>query len=186
MGHLAAYIMITLDGFYEGPNQEFDFWQGLDGEFEQFSFEQLQLADVLVFGHKTYAGMAQYWPSLDAIQSNPKVAPLMNDKSKILVSASAKTANWQSSTIITSMNGLREEKSKCTKNFLILGSPSLTANVAQAGQLDELRIMINPIAIGTGKSLFQTLIQPMPLKLVQTRIFESGNVLLTYRPLVAG
>ena len=179
MGSLASFIMITLDGFYEGPNQEFDFWQAFDSVFDEFSTQQLADADALVFGRKTYDGMSQYWPTDDAIRANPMVAELMNSKPKLMVSSSGATADWNQSTIVRTLAELSDAKSQ-VERLLILGSPCLTANAAQAGLLDELRIMINPIAIGSGKSLFNKMLERLPLNLAQTRAFASGNVLLIY------
>jgi dihydrofolate reductase len=68
------------------------------------------------------------------------------------------------------------------KDLAVLGSPNLTVSLLGMGLVDELRVMVNPVALGDGKSLFRSSKQELGLKLLQTRTFRSGNVLLTYRP----
>ena len=76
-----------------------------------------------------------------------------------------------------------EIKAAPGKGVLVIGSAHLTANLAQAGVLDELRVMIFPIVLGQGRSLFEDLKDRVSLTLLRVRQFDSGNLLLTYRPL---
>ena len=92
MRRLYSFLMVTLDGFYEGPNQEFDFWTD-DGEFREFSVGQLNDTDILLFGRMTYAGMASYWPTPGAHEDDPVVAELMNTLPKIVVSTTLESAD---------------------------------------------------------------------------------------------
>ena len=77
MRKLYSFMVITLDGFYEGPNGEFD-WPNVDQEFNEFAIEQLHDSDLLLFGRVTYEGMAAHWPTPAARQDDPEVAALMN------------------------------------------------------------------------------------------------------------
>lgn len=183
MRTLASYISTSLDGFYEGPNQEFDFFVN-DKDFTDFSVEQLDHAEGLVFGRVTYTGMAGYWPSAEAVRDNPEVAPRMNALPKVVVSSTLESATWSRSTILRDdvATGIRALKSEPGRELLVLGSPSLTGSLAQLGLLDELRIMVNPVTIGDGKSLFRSMEHRLHLQLLHVRPFDSGNVLLTYRP----
>lgn len=182
MRTLVSFIMTTLDGFYEGPNQEFDFWLASDGEFDAFSVEQLDSADTLVFGRMTYEGMAGYWPSPEASRDNPAVASRMNAMPKVVVSSTLARTSWNGSTLLRDLEGMRILKSNPGGELLVLGSPCLTANLAHLGLLDELRIMVNPVALGDGKSLFLSMQSRLRFQLLNARTFASGNVLLTYRP----
>ncbi len=74
-----------VDGYYEGPDQELDFWI-VDDEFAEFSTEQLDEVDTLVFGRVTYGGMAAYWPTPAAKEQDPQLAARMNGLPKIVVS----------------------------------------------------------------------------------------------------
>jgi dihydrofolate reductase len=82
---LYSFLMVTLDGFYEGPNQEFDFWT-TDQEFYRFAAAQLHDSDLLIFGRVTYEGMAGYWPTQGAREDDPVIAELMNTLPKVVVS----------------------------------------------------------------------------------------------------
>lgn len=182
MRHLAAYLSISLDGFYEGPNQEFDFFVN-DEDFTDFSVEQLDHAGALVFGRVTYTGMAGYWPSAEAVRDNPELAPRMNALPKVVISSTLEEATWSGTRIVRSEleAGVRALKSEPGEELLVLGSPMLTGSLAQLGLLDELRIMVNPVTIGDGKSLFNSMDGRVHLELLNVRPFDSGNVLLTYR-----
>lgn len=182
MRTLASYIGISLDGFYEGPAQEFDFFV-VDDEFIQFSAEQLDAAGTLIFGRTTYQGMAEYWPTPDAMRDSPAVAERMNSTPKIVVSSTLTSADWSPTEVVDdAAAGIGTLKTDDGQDLLVLGSPALTANLAHLGLLDELRIMVNPVALGAGKSLFHSMHDRLDLRLLDTHVFSSGNVLLTYRP----
>ena len=181
MSRIAAFIMVTIDGYYEGPEQAFDFW--VTGEdFDAFSVAQLDGAAGLVFGRHTYTGMAQYWPMDDAAAAAPEIAHRMNTLPKLVVSQRLVQTSWQPTTIVRTITDLAAHANAGTGELLVLGSPTLTASLAEAGLLDELRIMINPVAIGAGESIFQSLTGRLRLSLIATRAFSSGNLLLSYAP----
>jgi dihydrofolate reductase len=180
---LYSFIVVTLDGFYEGPNGEFD-WPNVDEEFNEFGIEQLHDSDLLLFGRRTYEGMASYWPTEAAQQDDPVVAELMNTLPKVVVSTTLASADWGDTTVVG--GNVAEEITKLKqqpgKGIAIMGSPTLTHGLIQMGLLDELRVLVNPIVLGDGHSLFRTAGDRLRLELRQTRTFSSGNVLLTYRP----
>jgi dihydrofolate reductase len=179
---LYSFMVVTLDGFYEGPNGEFD-WPNVDQEFNDFGIEQLHDTDLLVFGRATYDGMAGYWPTPAARQDDPVVAELMNTLPKVVVSTTLASADWNNSRVVA--GDLAEELTKLKqqpgKGIAIFGSPSLTVSLIELGLVDELRVLVNPIVLGDGRSLFRTTRDRPRLELLQTRTFRSGNVLLTYR-----
>jgi dihydrofolate reductase len=180
---LYSFMMVTLDGFYEGPNQEFH-WPNVDQEFNEFAVGQLHDTDILLFGRVTYAGMASYWPTQGAREDDPVVADLMNTMPKIVVSITLQSADWNNTTLVGA--NVAEELSRLKpqpgKDLAILGSPNLTVSLLGMGLVDELRVMVNPVVLGDGKSLFRSTKQELKLQLLQTRTFSSGNVLLTYQP----
>ena len=183
MHTLASFIFASLDGFYEGPNGELD-WPIVDQEFNDFATRQLDEADVIAFGRATYEHMAAYWPTEQATANDPAMTSRMNSKEKIVFSTTLTDVTWSGATLIRGeatehipavFAGGREE-------LLVIGSAHLTANVAQAGLLDELRIMVCPIVLGQGRSLFEDLKSRVSLSLIRVRQFDSGNLVLTYRP----
>jgi dihydrofolate reductase len=180
---LYSFMMGTLDGFYEGPNQEFD-WPNVDEEFNRFAAGQLYDTDILLFGRVTYEGMASYWPTQAAREDDPVVAELMNTMPKIVVSTTLESADWHNTTLVG--GNVAEELSKLKqqpgKDLAIMGSPNLTVSLIGMGLVDELRVVVNPVVLGEGKSLFRSTEDRLRLRLLQTRTFSSGNVLLTYHP----
>jgi dihydrofolate reductase len=183
MRTVAAFILTSLDGFHEGPNAEFD-WPIVDEEFKAFALRQLDEADVLGFGRATYEHMAAYWPSDQANTGDPAIASRMNGKPKLVFSTTLGHAHWAGTSIIGGDAGeqMRDIKTAGDGELLVIGSAHLTAGLAVAGVLDELRIMVCPVLLGQGRSLFEDLKERVALRLSDVRTFDSGNVLLTYQP----
>ncbi|HEX2374642.1 MAG TPA: dihydrofolate reductase family protein, partial [Actinomycetota bacterium] len=140
--------------------------------------------DLLLFGRKTYEGMASYWPTPAAREDDPAVAELMNTLPKIVVSTTLTSADWSNTRLVN--ENVAEEIAKLKqepgKGLAVMGSPSLTVSLLGMGLVDELRVMVHPVLLGGGRSLFQSIDGRRSLELRQTRTFSSGNVLLTYRP----
>jgi dihydrofolate reductase len=183
MRTLASFIFISVDGFYEGPNGELD-WSNVDAEFNDFAVRQLDAADTLGFGRATYEHMAAHWPTEQAKANDPAITCRMNDKEKLVFSRTLTDACWSRTTVVRgeAAEHIRTIKAVAGKELLVIGSAHLTANLAQAGLLDELRVMICPIVLGQGRSLFEDLRGRVSLTLLRVRQFDSGNLVLTYRP----
>ena len=180
---LFAFLVTTADGYYEGPNREFD-WPVVDDEFNEFSIAQLEEIDTLVFGRNTYEAMASYWPTPLAEQDDPVVAAKMNGLPKIVVSSTLKEPTWANTRLISENvnEEIAELKQRSGKALAIFGSSDLTVRLMEAGLVDELRIMIHPVILGAGRSVFRTSDRRFGLKLLDVRQFDSGNVLLRYQP----
>lgn len=182
MRKVVVFLMMTVDGYIAGPSGEID-WHVVDDEFQTFASDQLNAVDGLLFGRVTYEGMARYWPSPAAIENDPIVAAQMNMKPKMVFSRALEKAEWNNTRVIR--DHLAEELTKLKqlpgKDLLILGSSNLSASLIDLGVLDECRIMVNPVVLGHGKSLFQAIQEQSRLKLLETRAFRSGNVLLSYQ-----
>jgi dihydrofolate reductase len=183
MHTLASFIFISLDGFYEGQNGESD-WPIVDREFNDFAARQLDEVDMIAFGRATYEHMAAYWPTDQAKANDPAMTSRMNNKEKIVFSTTLTDVNWSGSTLIRgeATEHIPTVMAGAGKELLVIGSAHLTANLAQAGLLDELRIMVCPIVLGQGRSLFEDLKHRVSLSLLRVRQFDSGNLVLTYRP----
>lgn len=184
MRTLYSFVMATLDGFFEGPDRELD-WHHADEEFEEFAVSQLRDTDVLLFGRVTYEGMAEFWPTPAAKEEAPGIAELMNGLPKLVFSTTLAAADWSNTRLVGQhvAQEIRTLKEQPGRSLGVLGSPTLTAGLVRMGLLDELRVMVNPVALGAGRSLLAGLDRAVELELLQTRTFRSGNVLLTYRPL---
>ena len=181
MRTLASFIITSLDGFYAGPNGEFD-WPIVDEEFDDFAVRQLDQADTLGFGRATYEHMAAHWPTDRSQANDPAITSRMNTKPKLVFSTTLEQASWSNTTIMAgeAVDHIGTMKTAPGGDLLVLGSAHLTAHFAAAGVLDELRIMVCPIALGQGRSLVEDLKDRVVFGLAQVRQFDSGNVLLTY------
>lgn len=185
MGKLAAFLMVSLDGYFEGSKPWDLEWHNVDDEFNDFAIAQLDTTDTLIFGRLTYQGMAAYWQSREAIDEDPEVASRMNRAPKIVVSRTLDRAEpeWANTRLLKTDAGeeLSRLKERTKRDLLVLGSSRLTASLMQAGALDELRIIVNPVVLGTGHPILERA-GKLSLRLLNARTFKSGNVLLTYTP----
>jgi dihydrofolate reductase len=183
MRTVASFIFSSLDGFSEGLRGEIDFLP-IDAEFNEFAIRQLDEADILGFGRATYEHMAAYWPTEQAEANDPAITSRMNGMQKLVFSTTLTSANWSGTTLLRgeATEHIHEIKAGAGKELLLLGSAHLTANLMQAGLLDELRVMVCPVVLGQGRSLFEGLDKRVSLTLVRVRQLQSGNLVLTYRP----
>ncbi len=179
MGSITAFIMVTVDGCFEGVDGAFDFWT-VDEEFERFSDGQLDHFDTLVFGRRTFEGMAEFWPTRDAIEASPDTARRMNTKPKLVVSRTLTSVEWSPTDIVGTVDELARRRD-ADGSMLVLGSPHLVGSLLEGELVDELRLMMNPVAVG-GTSLAKAFSGRVDLDLVDVERFESGNALLRYRP----
>lgn len=183
MRKVFLFMMVTLDGFFEGPNQDIS-WHNVDEEFNEFAIQQLDELDTLLFGRVTYEVMASFWPTQFALENDPIVAGKMNAIPKVVFSRTLEKAEWHNTRLVK--EHIAEEVSKLKqqpgKDLAIFGSSDLTVSLLEMGLVDELRIMVNPVVLGSGKALFHGIHDKLNLKLLKTKTFGSGNVLLYYQP----
>jgi dihydrofolate reductase len=183
MSKLILFNLATLDGFFAGPNGEID-WHNVDEEFNDFAIEQLSSVGGLIFGRVTYQMMVSYWPTPEAIASDPIVARKMNELPKIVFSKTLDGADW-SNTRLVKRDAAQEAtqlKGRPGKDLFIFGSANLAATFTRAGLIDEYRVIVNPLVLGKGQSLFQGVGHQLNLRLLNIRTFRNGNVLLYYAP----
>jgi dihydrofolate reductase len=183
MRKLRAFNFITLNGYFKGPNGDTS-WHKHGGEEEnKYAEEGAQSKSTLLFGRVTYKMMASYWPTAMAIENNPIVANGMNEAEKIVFSKTLKKADWKNTLIVTNAEEeIRKMKKAKGNDMTILGSGSIITQLAQAGLIDEFQLMVDPIALGAGTTLFKNISPPLHLKLTNTKAFKSGVVLLCYEP----
>ena len=178
-------MMVSLDGYFEGPEHDLS-WHVVDAEFGEFAQKQMREADTILFGRRTYQLMESFWPTKAGLEGDPTVAKLMNEMPKVVVSESLQnvqeTKIWQHVQLIN--NDIRDTiialKKQKGGNIILFASSNLCVSLLEWGLLDEIRIMINPVVIGKGTSLFYGLKKRVSFKLITTRNFTSGNILLTY------
>ncbi len=183
MAQLSVFVFITLDGYYKGLNEDIS-WHKHGPEESEFSEENLQSGNMLLFGRKTYEMMANFWPTPMAQELYPIVAAGMNKAEKIVFTKTLQKANWQNTRIISEniFDEIRKLKQIPGRNMTILGSGNLIGQLAEEGLIDAYQIMVDPVAIGDGTPLFKNIKSPLNLKLTGTRTFKNGEALLNYIP----
>jgi dihydrofolate reductase len=183
MRKLILFNMTTLDCFFADSSGAID-WHVVDEEFHAFGLQQLDSADTLLFGRVTYQLMAGYWPTEAAIQRDPLIAAKMNQTTKVVFSRTLDRVAWANSRLVKekAVEEVARLKQQPGKDMLIFGSANLAATLTQSRLIDEYRMMVVPMALGSGRPLFQDIEGRLPLRLLNTRAFRSGNVLLAYQP----
>lgn len=183
MRKLFAFNLISLDGFFEGPNQDIN-WHNVDEEFNEFAIEQISAVGALLFGRVTYQLMESYWPTADALKNDPVIAGIMNSVPKLVFSRTLEKAEWNNTRIVK--ENIEQEilnlKKQPGKDMAVFGSADLLSTLMQMDLVDEHRVMVNPLLLGKGNPLFKNMDEKIDLRLVKTRTFQSGNVLLYYEP----
>jgi dihydrofolate reductase len=179
MRKIILYNLISIDGFFAGANGEID-WHNVDDEFNEYAAAFLRSLDTLIFGRVTYQLMENYWPSAPT----DEIADKMNSLAKIVFSRTLPKVEWTNSRLVKEINieEISQWKQQAGKDMAIFGSGSLVSTFAAHGQIDEYRLIVNPVALGSGKPLFQGLHDRLNLSLRETKTFASGNVLLCYQP----
>lgn len=175
--------MVSLDGYFEGADHDIS-WHNADNiEFKEFSLRQLDDVDTLLFGRRTYDTMAEYWQSVEALDTDSETARRMNELYKIVFTNSEVANEWQNAEISQNVvERIMQLKQAPGKDIAVLGSSNLCVTLLRENLIDEIRVMVNPTVLGEGTPLFQGIKHPYEFMLTNTTAYASGNVLLTYKP----
>ena len=181
MRKVVASEFVSLDGVVESPEKwHFPYFNDQMGDAIGTA---MAASDAMLMGRVLYEEWAAFWPDQDP-DENP-VAARMNGVRKYVVSTTLEEPlEWQNSTLIG--DNVAEEISKLKeqpgKDISISGSPTLVRSLLQDGLLDELRLMLHPIVVGSGKRLFEDGGDQKALQLVDSKTFSTGVLYLTYQP----
>jgi dihydrofolate reductase len=175
--------LMSLDGFMAGPEGEID-WFVVDKEFDAYAKELFDGVDTLLFGRVTYQLMASFWPTPAADAEDPFITERMNSLAKVVFSTTLEKAEWQNTRLVRTnpVEEISRLKRQPGANLMIFGSGTLLAALAPAGLIDEYRIVVNPVVLGSGKPLFNDIKERIGLQLLKTRTLSCGDVILYYVP----
>lgn len=181
MRKVILFMMVSVDGFFEGPNHDLS-WHNVDDEMNDFIHEQNSTISTILFGHRTYEMMAEFWLSEEALSTDKETAIFMTDTEKVVFSHRYFNPEWKNTTVITDKiaDKIKKLKESPGKHIAIFGSNNLCVNLIKLGLIDEFRIVVNPVVLGEGTALFKGIDSKLDLKLVGSRSFKSGNVLVNY------
>ncbi len=186
MRKLIAFNHTTLDGYFVSPTGDFTWARNGndDPEYAAFVAENARSGGTLLFGRITYQLMASYWPTPIADQHHPDVAKGMNSMQKVVFSRTLDQATWNNTRLVKDnlVEEVRKMKNESGPGMAIMGSGTIIAQLAAENLIDEYQMMIDPLALGKGRSMFDGIPKQLNLKLARHRIFNNGKVFLTYVP----
>jgi dihydrofolate reductase len=186
MRRLVVFNHVSLDGYFVDQNGDMSWAKSEpnDAEWNAFVAENAQSEGPLLFGRVTYQLMASYWPTPIADQHNPIVAERMNKLHKVVFSRTLDKVTWSNTTLIKGdlASEVQKMKNEAGEGMAILGSGTIVSQLTQVGLVDEFQLVVNPIVLGKGRTLFDGLNSKIHLRLIKTRAFGNGNVLLCYEP----
>jgi dihydrofolate reductase len=183
MRKIVVMLSVSVDGFVEGPDKEID-WHLVDDELHDHFNQQLAAMSAFLSGRVTYELMARFWPTADQdpTSTRPMVefARIWRNMPKIVFSKTLERSSWNT----TIVRDVVPEEIHALKarpgGDMALGGADLAEAFRQKDLVDEYRLYIHPVVLGRGKLLFQPAEARTPLRLVDTRRFGNGVVLLHY------
>ena len=186
MGRIVVTEFMSLDGVIEDPGGAEDFkhsgWSfeiSRGDEGEKFKLDETMSAEALLLGRVTYEGFAEAWPSREG-----EFADKFNTMPKYVVSSTLEEPEWNNSTVLK--GDVAEQVAKLKQeqdgDIVVHGSPRLVQTLVELDLVDELRLMVFPVVLGTGKRLFGETSDKKPLQLVDSKVVGDGVAILTYEP----
>jgi dihydrofolate reductase len=180
---VSVFNHVSLDGYFTDQNGDMS-WahRGDDPEWNAFAAENAKGEGVMLFGRVTYEMMASYWPTPAALEQYPIVAERMNNGPKVVFSRTLDKATWKNTKLVKSdpAGEVRKMKKAPGGDMVIMGSGTIVSQLAQAGLIDEYQIVVDPIVLGQGRTLFEGVKNKVNLKRTKSRAFGNGNVFVCY------
>jgi dihydrofolate reductase len=183
MGKLIYSLNVSLDGYVETPDHSLD-WALVDDELHTWFNDRVRELDASLYGRRMYELMAAYWPTAEA---DPSATPAMRDFAriwkpmpKIVFSSTLDRVDWNSRLV---RGDVGDELARLRTEFdgdLDVGGPTLASAFIRRGLVDEYRLLVHPVVLGTGTPFFPALDAPLHLRLTETWRFGSGVTLLRY------
>jgi dihydrofolate reductase len=186
VGRIVVTEFMSLDGVIEDPGGAEDFRHGgwsfeisRGDEGDKFKLDETMSAEALLLGRVTYEGFAEAWPSREG-----EFADKFNTMPKYVVSSTLEEPEWNNTTVLK--GDVAEEVAKLKQeqegDIVVHGSPRLVQTLVELDLVDELRLMVFPVVLGTGKRLFGETSDKKPLQLVDSKMVGDGVAILTYEP----
>jgi dihydrofolate reductase len=186
MGRIVVTVFISVDGVMEDPGGaetfkhagwSFEFDRGDEGN--QFKLDETMASQALLLGRKTYEGFAKSWPGREG-----EFADKFNSMPKYVVSSTLKDPEWTNSTVLDGdvVDSAAKLKQELDGDIVVHGSAQLTQTLLEHDLVDELRLMVFPVVLGSGKRLFGETSDKKPLRLVDARTVGEGVSILVYQP----
>jgi dihydrofolate reductase len=178
-----VFNSISLDGYFTDAHGDMS-WahRGADEEWDAFTSENASGGGEMVFGRVTYDLMASFWPTQEAFDTLPVVAQQMNDLPKVVFSRTLDEASWANTELIRDdpVGAIRVRKAGAGPDMVIMGSGTIVAQLTEARLVDEYQIVVVPLVLGAGRTMFEGVTAAVDLALTRARTFGNGNVVMWY------
>ncbi len=172
-------VAVTLDGFIEGPNGEID-WCIMDDDMDFDGF--IAGIDTIFYGRVSYDAWGNYQPDTNASATEQRLWQAVHSKKKVVFSSQDRQDGKATFIVADIANKVNEIKEQEGMDIWLYGGASLIKTFIQLKLVDTFRISVHPIALGSGKPLFENLKERIGLRLIGTNTFKSGVVQLIYEP----
>jgi len=184
MRRLTVFNSVSLDGYFVDAAGDMSWAHNRDAEFNAFVEGNASGEGELLFGRITYELMASYWPTPMALKSDPVVAAGMNNLRKVVFSMTLDKASWNNTRLVKGdlVEEIRKMKKASGNDMVIMGSGSIVSQIASESLIDEYQVVLIPVALGRGRTMFDGVKERLALKLTKSRTFSNGNVFLCYEP----
>jgi dihydrofolate reductase len=186
MRRLTVFNQVSVDGYIADARGDMSWAHRAPDDAEWGAWVQgnARGGGELLFGRKTYDLMAGYWPTPAAMKSNPVVAERMNALPKVVFSRTMERAAWRNTTLVSGdlVESVRRMKRETGPGMVIMGSGSIVAQLAPESVIDAYQIVVIPVALGAGRTMFEGLPRNLDFRLVSSRAFANGNIVITYEP----
>jgi dihydrofolate reductase len=185
MRKIIMFNRVSMDGFFAGPNGESHEWFINDYKVDEAAHEMME-PDTVLFGRVTYQIFEDHWPKEETNPKSPKeakdTAKELKNMNKFVFSKTLKEVNWENTELIKGdlVNEVKKLKQGNGRDMVIFGSGTIVQQLTAEGLIDEYVFVITPVILGAGKSLFKDS-DKLNLKLLETKDFKSGNVILRYK-----
>ncbi|MEP6922508.1 MAG: dihydrofolate reductase family protein [bacterium] len=184
MRKLRVFNSVTADGYFTDKKGDMSWAHNSDPEWNEFVAENSKSGGELLFGRVTFQMMESFWPTPVAAKQFPEVAEQMNKLPKVVFSKTLNTVSWQNTRLLKGelVDEVRKLKQEPGDDIVILGSGSIVAQLAGEKVIDGYQLVVNPIVLGDGRTMFEGVKEKLNLNLTNSRTFSNGNVLLSYEP----
>jgi dihydrofolate reductase len=185
MRKVSLWMQMSLDGYTEGPNGEFD-WPVVNEELHAYFVDELRAMGAFLYGRKVYEGMVAFWPTADM---NPSSTPLQAEYArlwkpmpKIVFSKTLDHVEWNTTVVSENIaDEVARLKQQPGKDLVLFGGADIASTFMRLGLIDEYRLFVHPVAVGGGTRLFPATDERVKLTLVEARTFDAAVVHLRYQ-----
>jgi dihydrofolate reductase len=179
---LYVSIVVSVDGFIEGPSQELDWFEHDNAQFQNYCEEMMDSVGLAIYGRRAYELMVQYWPNAERQPQSAQTlafAQRMNALPKLVMSRTLEQASWNNTRVVRGPDEVARLKREPGKPIVAWAGAGLVSTLAAAGLIDEYRLVVHPTVLGKGRPLFT---QRQRLRQVRTQSLGGGVSVLCYEP----